>query len=142
LIIKKVIQKKIADYLKSEFNYAFRVICRGDHSVRQLLPDNLLNIPNKYIEASHLLDEMDIQWLVSRLFPSLFFGKYSEYLRIVTNYLDQKAEKLTDEDAHRYLLSMILCPADKYRNWFKEANPKFITEDQVESFIKKAKGEN
>lgn len=131
---------KISDYIKSEFNYALRVICRGDQSVKQLITGKKMNIPNKYIEASHLLTDVDIQNLALDVYLNFFVGIEADYLHYVTEYLDDNGVILNDQDAHKYLLLMNLNPVEKYRDWFARVRPSFLSYYQIESFLKKANG--
>jgi hypothetical protein len=135
---KKSDRYKISDYIKSEFNYAFRVIYQEDRSVKQLLTGEKRNIPNKYIEAFHLLNDVDIQNLALDVYLTFFVGKEAEYLHYVMEYLNDNGSKLNDQDAHKYLLLMNLNPVEKYRGWFARVRPCFLTYYQIESFINRA----
>ena len=130
--------EKICNFIKIEFYYAYNVIIENNCGGRQLVLKKFKNIPNKYLKIFHVLTDSEINCLALEMFLNLFLGIEAEYLHFVMEYLEEKAEVLSDHDAYKVLLLMDLNPVEEYRDWFADANPNFIRHDQIEKFKNRA----
>ncbi len=131
---------KIIDYIQTEINCALIASYQDDRRDIQLLTGKKRYNPNKYMEASQLMNDVDIQNLALDVYLSFFVGEEADYLYYVAEYLSKTGSSLNDQDAHKYLQLLNLNPVEKYLDWFVRVRPCFLTYYQIESFINKANG--